>query len=103
MSSCEVMLSALVVAHNEEARLAECLETLRFCDEIVVVLDGCTDRSKEIALEYTDRIVEGAWPLEGPRRRAGADALHLGRTDEDAAHLGTQAFEAMDELNFQHR
>ena len=67
-------LSALVVAHDEEARLAACLERLRFADEIVVVLDRCTDRSREIARRYTDLIVEGAWPLEGERRNAGIAA-----------------------------
>ncbi|WP_298726428.1 glycosyltransferase family 2 protein [uncultured Ferrovibrio sp.] len=64
-------LSALVVAHNEEAQLADCLETLRFADEIVVVLDRCTDRSREIAARYTDRLLEGAWPVEGARRNEG--------------------------------
>ena len=64
-------LSALVVAHNEAAQLAACLECLGFCDEIVVVLDRCTDESKDVALGFTERIVEGAWPLEGPRRHAG--------------------------------
>lgn len=64
-------LSALVVAHNEEAQLGECLARLSFADEIVVVLDRCTDRSKEIALAAGARILEGAWPLEGPRRNAG--------------------------------
>jgi glycosyltransferase involved in cell wall biosynthesis len=67
-------LSALVVAHNEEANLAACLATLRFCDEIVVVLDRCTDRSAEIARAHADRIIEGAWPLEGPRRNDGIAA-----------------------------
>ncbi|MBT5416296.1 MAG: glycosyltransferase family 2 protein [Rhodospirillaceae bacterium] len=66
-------LSALVVAHDEEAQLADCLETLGFADEIVVVLDRCTDRSREIAARFTDRIVEGAWEIEGPRRHAGID------------------------------
>ncbi len=74
MSSSEVKLSALVIAHNEEARLSDCLDRLGFCDEIVVVLDRCADRSKEIAQSFTDRLVEGAWPLEGPRRRTGAAA-----------------------------
>ncbi len=64
-------LSALVVAHNEEAQLGDCLARLGFADEIVVVLDRCTDRSKEIALAAGARILEGAWPLEGPRRNAG--------------------------------
>jgi glycosyltransferase involved in cell wall biosynthesis len=64
-------LSALVVAHNEEAQLADCLERLRFADEVVVVLDRCTDRSKEIAARFTSRLLEGAWPIEGDRRNAG--------------------------------
>ena len=67
-------LSALVVAHNEEQRLAACLERLRFADEIVVVLDKCTDGSKEIAGRFTDRLVEGSWELEGPRRNTGIEA-----------------------------
>lgn len=70
----EPKLSALVVAHNEEAQLADCLESLRFADEIVVVLDRCTDRSREIAARYTDTIIEGAWPVEGDRRNTGIDA-----------------------------
>mgnify|MGYP001947880020 CR=1 FL=1 len=67
-------LSALVVAHNEEQQLADCLDRLGFADEIVVVLDRCTDRSEEIARRYTDRIISGAWPIEGDRRNAGIDA-----------------------------
>jgi glycosyltransferase involved in cell wall biosynthesis len=68
------MLSALVVAHNEEEQLPACLATLRFADEIVVVLDRCTDRSREIALAAGARLVEGAWEREGPRRHAGIEA-----------------------------
>lgn len=67
-------LSALVVAHNEEARLAPCLERLTFADEIVVVLDKCTDGTKAIAERFTDRLLEGSWDLEGPRRNAGIRA-----------------------------
>ncbi|HUT49856.1 MAG TPA: glycosyltransferase family 2 protein [Alphaproteobacteria bacterium] len=67
-------LSALVVAHNEEAQLADCLEALAFADEIVVVLDKCTDGSKAVAARFTKTLVEGAWEIEGPRRNAGIDA-----------------------------
>ena len=67
-------LTALIVVHNEEARLAACLATIAFADEIVVVLDRCTDRSKDIALEHNAKLVEGAWPNEGSRRMAGIDA-----------------------------
>lgn len=67
-------LSALVVAHNEEAQIAACLDTLRFADEIVVVLDKCTDRTREIAARYTDKLLEGSWDIEGERRNLGIAA-----------------------------
>ncbi len=67
-------LSALVVAHDEEAQLDDCLATLAFADEIVVVLDRCTDGSKAIAARHAARLIEGAWEIEGPRRHAGLDA-----------------------------
>ncbi|MGP1395375.1 MAG: glycosyltransferase family 2 protein [Inquilinaceae bacterium] len=70
----EVRLSALVVAHNEEANLEACLATLDFADEIVVVLDKCTDRSVLVAARFTDRLIEGDWAIEGDRRNEGIAA-----------------------------
>ncbi|MHA1108113.1 MAG: glycosyltransferase family 2 protein [Alphaproteobacteria bacterium] len=69
-------LSALVVVHNEQDQLGDCLETLGFADEILVVLDDCTDRSRDIAAGFTDRLIEGAWPIEGERRNTGIDACN---------------------------
>ena len=67
-------LSALVVVHNEEDQLAECLDSVRFADELVVVLDRCSDGSKDIALRYGAQLFEGAWELEGQRRNTGIEA-----------------------------
>lgn len=67
-------LSALIVAHNEEAILDECLKRLAFADEIVVVLDRCTDGTKDIALRFDAKIVEGGWEVEGERRMTGINA-----------------------------
>jgi glycosyltransferase involved in cell wall biosynthesis len=67
----DVILSALISVHNEQAQLSECLERLKFADEIVVLLDKCSDGSKAIAEKYTDHVHEGAWALEGERRNAG--------------------------------
>ncbi len=67
-------LTALLCIHNEEARLADCLAQLSFADKIVVLLDRCTDRSKNIALQFTPHILEGAFPIEGDRRNAAIDA-----------------------------
>ena len=41
-------LSILVIAKNEEKQIANCLETLNFGDEIVVILDSCEDNTKKI-------------------------------------------------------
>ncbi|MFN3077957.1 MAG: glycosyltransferase family 2 protein [Alphaproteobacteria bacterium] len=70
----DITLSALITVHDEERQLAQCLERLDFCDEIVVLLDKCTDGSKEIAARFTERIVEGTWRIEGDRRNAGIEA-----------------------------
>ncbi|MDJ0893876.1 MAG: glycosyltransferase family 2 protein [Alphaproteobacteria bacterium] len=64
-------LSALVVVHDEEDQLADCLETLRFADQVVVVLDRCTDGSKAIAERFGATLLAGAWEIEGPRRNDG--------------------------------
>jgi len=68
------VLSGLVCVHNEEARLAECLTRLAFCDEIVVVADRCTDRSEAIARKMGARVVSGIFPVEGLRKEAGVAA-----------------------------
>ena len=68
------ILSALVIARNEEHQLADCLSCLRFADEVVVVLDRCDDASPEIARQFTERVIEGAWEREGERRNAGIAA-----------------------------
>jgi glycosyltransferase involved in cell wall biosynthesis len=68
------MISAVMCVRNEESQLAECLAGLGFADEVVVVLDRSTDRSKAIAEAFGARIVEGAWEREGERRHAGIDA-----------------------------
>ena len=47
---------------------------MRFADEIVVVLDRCTDRSSEIAHNLADVVIEGGWEIEGDRRNLGIRA-----------------------------
>ncbi len=51
-------ISAVVICLNEADRIARCLESLSFCDEIVVVDSGSTDGTREIARKYTDKVIE---------------------------------------------
>ena len=101
----EVVLSALVVVHNEEAQLADCLELLNFADELVVVLDKCTDGSKVIAEEFNARLVEGAWEIEGHRRNAGLEScrgawiLEVDADERANPDLGREVCSAIKGLN----
>lgn len=70
----EKTLSCLVVARNEEAMLPDCLASLNFADQLVVVLDRTTDGSKAIAEKAGALVIEGAWESEGARRNTGIDA-----------------------------
>jgi len=49
-------ISATVVTLNEEENIRDCLETLTWCNEIVVVDSYSDDDTVEIAREYTDEI-----------------------------------------------
>lgn len=54
-------ISAIVVCFNEERNIRRCLESLKWCDEIVVVDSFSTDRTVEICREYTERVVQRPW------------------------------------------
>ena len=49
-------ISAVILARNEEQNIRNCLETVRWCDEIVVVDMQSSDGTVGIAREYTDRL-----------------------------------------------
>lgn len=56
-------ISVLVIAHNEEAHIAECIDSIlsqsQKPDEIVLVVHNSTDWTLEIAQKYQDIRVVG--------------------------------------------
>ena len=46
------MISAIVLTKNEEHNIADCLKSLSFCDEIIVVDDDSTDNTVELAKKH---------------------------------------------------
>jgi glycosyltransferase involved in cell wall biosynthesis len=54
-------VSVILITRDEEQNLDACLAGVRWADEIVVVDCGSRDRTREIALQYTDRFHHRAW------------------------------------------
>jgi glycosyltransferase involved in cell wall biosynthesis len=54
-------LSAAVICANEERAIGPCLESLAWCDEIVVVDSGSTDRTLEIVRKHATRVLHRDW------------------------------------------
>ncbi len=57
-----ITISLCMIVKNEEKILERCLDSVAdLCDEIIIVDTGSTDRTKEIARKYTDRIYDFEW------------------------------------------
>lgn len=54
-------ISATIITFNEERNLARVIESLRCCDEILVLDSGSNDRTVEIAKKLGARVVEASW------------------------------------------
>lgn len=70
-------VSALVIARNEEKKIFQCLNSLKFANEIILVLDRSSDKTYEISKKITKKIYRGNWELEGDRRNFGIDKCNL--------------------------
>jgi glycosyltransferase involved in cell wall biosynthesis len=61
-------ISAYVICFNEEERIRKCLESLAWCDEIIIVDSGSIDSTVEICREFTDKIFFNEWSGYGNQK-----------------------------------
>jgi glycosyltransferase involved in cell wall biosynthesis len=71
-------LSATIITRNEEARIGDCLESVRWADEIIVVDTGSADRTLEMCHKYTPHVYSRPWEGYAPAKNA---ALELATGD----------------------
>jgi glycosyltransferase involved in cell wall biosynthesis len=55
------MLAVTIICNNEEENIRECLESVKWADEIIVVDSFSIDKTIEIAKEYTGKIYQEEW------------------------------------------
>jgi len=55
-------LSCFIICCDEERNIGAALESVKWCDEIVIVDSFSRDRTLEICRQYTDRIFQRPWP-----------------------------------------
>lgn len=64
----KIPFSVVILTKNEESRIANCLDSVKWADEIIVVDDESTDRTVEIAKHYTDKVFIKKMDVEGKHR-----------------------------------
>lgn len=70
-------ISATIITCNEERNLPRAIESLRCCDEILVVDSGSTDRTVELAGKFGARVIEAGWRgYAGQKNYAAGEAAH---------------------------
>lgn len=68
-------LSAVLITHDEEAKVQAALESVSFCDEVVVVDSGSSDRTRALAEAAGARVlVRTPWPGFVAQRNAAVEA-----------------------------
>lgn len=50
-------VSVLILARNEENNIKDCIESCNFADEVIVIDDNSTDKTKEIAEQLGARVI----------------------------------------------
>ena len=66
-------LSAVVTTSNNAETLSKCLESLRFCDEIIVLDSDSSDATRDIAAHYSAKIFIEAFKGYGPQKQSAID------------------------------
>lgn len=68
MAKSNQKISATVITKNEERNIGDCLESLSWADEIIVLDSGSTDKTVDIAKRYTNKVFVEHWRGMGAQK-----------------------------------
>src|SRR6202171_729580 len=87
-------ISATIITLNEERNISRVIESLRCCDEVVVVDSGSIDRTVELASRLGARVIEGPWRgYSGQKNYASENAANDWVLSLDADESVSEALE----------
>ena len=87
-------ISAAIITYNEERNISRALESLRCCDEVVVVDSGSTDRTVELATKLGARVIDSNWRgYAGQKNYASSQCEHDWVLSLDADEALSEALE----------
>ena len=69
------MLSVLILTKDEEVNIGACLESVSWCDDVVVLDSHSSDRTRDIAAERGARVFERAFDNFGSQRNYALDQI----------------------------
>jgi glycosyltransferase involved in cell wall biosynthesis len=88
-------ISATIITLNEQKNIVRAIESLRCCDEIVVVDCGSNDRTREAAEKLGVRVLESQWRgFAGQKNYAASEASYDWILSIDADEAVSEALEA---------
>jgi Glycosyl transferase family 2 len=67
-------IAACLIVQNEQAHLPRALASVAFCDEVIVVDGGSSDRTVQLARAAGARVIENPWPGYAAQRNVALDA-----------------------------
>ncbi len=69
----KVPLSVAIITKNEEENLPQCLKSVSFAEQIVVVDSGSTDGTVQLAIDLGCEVLAEPWRGFGPQKQAAID------------------------------
>jgi len=69
----KIPISVIIITKNEEKNIIDCLESVKWAQEIIIVDSGSNDRTKQISQEYTHNFFFHKWQGFGVQKQIALD------------------------------